>query len=142
MAFAMACGGAEEQETTDTSEAAAPTTAAVSPTEEAMEEEEEGEEEAEAATTEEMKEDTTTQTTQEEETKEETTKEDSTMTDIDPALKAAADALAGGPGAIYVGDLDQLIGPVPTPIEDDIGDYDGVPPDGLEDFLYVFDSDY
>ena len=57
-------------------------------------------------------------------------------------LEAAAARLAGGPGAIYVGDLNQLVGPVPEPIEDDIGDYDGVPYEGLEDYLYVFDSDY
>jgi len=60
----------------------------------------------------------------------------------DDDLKAAAARLAGGPGAIYVGDLNQLVGPVPEPIEDDIGDYDGVPYEGLEDYLYVFDSDY
>ena len=35
-----------------------------------------------------------------------------------------------------------LEGPVPAPIEDDIGDYPGVPFEGLEDYLYVFDSDY
>ena len=57
-------------------------------------------------------------------------------------LNTVAAQLAGGPGAIYVGDLNQLIGPVPEPIEDDIGDYDGVPYEGLEDYLYVFDSDY
>lgn len=60
----------------------------------------------------------------------------------DGDLEAAAARLAGGPGAIYVGDLNQLVGPVPEPIEDDIGDYDGVPYEGLEDYLYVFDSDY
>ena len=60
----------------------------------------------------------------------------------DSDLQAAAARLAGGPGAIYVGDLSQLVGPVPEPIEDDIGDYDGVPFEGLEDYLYVFDSDY
>ena len=60
----------------------------------------------------------------------------------DEDLMAAAARLAGGPGAIYVGDLNQLVGPVPEPIEDDIGDYDGVPYEGLEDYLYVFDSDY
>ena len=59
----------------------------------------------------------------------------------DPLMAAAAE-LANGPGAIYVGDLDQLVGPVPDPIKDDIGDYDGVPYEGLEDYLYVFDSDY
>ena len=60
----------------------------------------------------------------------------------DGDLQTVAAQLAGGPGAIYVGDLNQLVGPVPEPIEDDIGDYDGVPYEGLEDYLYVFDSDY
>ena len=60
----------------------------------------------------------------------------------DADLMAAAARLAGGPGAFYVGDLNQLVGPVPEPIEDDIGDYDGVPYEGLEDYMYVFDSDY
>ena len=32
-----------------------------------------------------------------------------------PALKAAADRLAGGKGAIYVGDLSQLAGPAYDP---------------------------
>ena len=64
------------------------------------------------------------------------------MTGGDSDLEAVAARLAGGPGAIYVGDLNQLVGPVPEPIADDIGDYDGVPYEGLEDYLYVFDSDY
>ena len=57
-------------------------------------------------------------------------------------LEAAAAQLAGGPGAIYVGDLNQLVGPVPEPIAGDIGDYDGVVFEHLEDYLYVFESDY
>jgi TRAP-type C4-dicarboxylate transport system substrate-binding protein len=149
MALAMACGGAEDQDTSDTSESAAPTAAAVSPTEEAMEEatpeamEEAAEEEAtaEPAAEQEEEKETTAQTTKQEEPEEEDTKEDAMM-EADADLKAAADALANGPGAFYVGDLNQLIGPVPAPIEDDIGDFDGVPSDGLEDYLYVFDSDY
>ena len=60
----------------------------------------------------------------------------------DADLQAVAAQLAGGPGAIYVGDLSQLVGPVPEALEGDIGDYDGVPFEGLEDYLYVFDSDY
>ena len=64
------------------------------------------------------------------------------MADEDADLMAAAAELAGGPGAFFVGDLNQLVGPVPAPIEDDIGDNDGVPYEGLEDYLYVFDSDY
>ena len=64
------------------------------------------------------------------------------MEDEETDLEAAAAAMAGGPGAFYVGDLNHLTGPVPTYIEDDIGDNDGVPYEGLEDYLYVFDSDY
>ena len=55
-----------------------------------------------AEATEEPEEDTTTQATEQEE--EDTAKEDTMMED-DEALKAAAAELAGGPGAIYVGDL-------------------------------------
>ena len=60
----------------------------------------------------------------------------------DSGLETAAARLAGGPGAIYAGDLKDLVGPVPEPISGDIGDYDGVPYEGLEDYLYVFESDY
>ena len=60
----------------------------------------------------------------------------------DSDLMQAAARLAGGPGAVYVGDLNQLVGPVPEAISDDIGDYDGVVYEHLEDYLYVFDSDY
>ena len=139
MAILLACGGAEEQETTDTTQSAAPTEAAVSPTEEAMEE----------ATPEAMEEEATPEAMEEEATpeamEEETTEaadEEEVMMEGDADLIAAAEALAGGPGAFFVGDLNQLMGPVPAPIEDDIGDFDGVPYEGLEDYLYVFDSDY
>ena len=142
MMVLLACGGAEEQDTRDTSESAAPTTAAASPTEEAMEEESTEapqvaatEAPQEQATEEPEEEDTTSQTAGDAD------QEDSMM-EVDADLKAVADGLAGGPGAFYVGDLNQLVGPVPEPIEDDIGDYDGVPFEGLEDYLYVFDSDY
>ena len=58
---------------------------------------------------------------------------EATMMEGDADLKAVAARLAGGPGAIYVDDLNHLVGPVPEAIEDDIGDYDGVPYEGLED---------
>ena len=64
------------------------------------------------------------------------------MSGGDSDLESVAARLAGGPGAIYVGDLNQLVGPVPESIADDIGDYDGVVYEHLEDYLYVFDSDY
>ena len=57
-------------------------------------------------------------------------------------LASVAAQMAGGPGAFYVDDLKHLVGPVPEAIEGDIGDNDGVPYEGLEDYLYVFDSDY
>ena len=60
----------------------------------------------------------------------------------DTGLQAIAAQMAGGPGAFYAGDLNHLVGPVPEPIADDIGDYGGGPYEGLEDYLYVFDSDY
>lgn len=62
--------------------------------------------------------------------------------DADTGLMAAAAALANGPGAVYVGDLNQLVGPVPQYLSGDTGEYDGVPYEGLEDYLYVFESDY
>ena len=62
--------------------------------------------------------------------------------EVDDDIEAVAARLAGGPGAFYVGDLNHLVGPVPEAIEDDIGDNEGVPYEGLEDFMYVFGSDY
>ena len=57
-----------------------------------------------------------------------------------PELLAIAAELANGPGAIFVGDLEQLVGPAPTEEE---GDADGnVPLDALEKHLYVYESDY
>ena len=65
---------------------------------------------------------------------------DSAMMDVDPALKAAADRLAGGKGAIYIGDLNQLVGPAYDP---EHGDDDGnVPLDALEKWSWIFESDY
>lgn len=115
---ALACGATEEPTATSAPPPPTATTApTVAPTEAAMEEE-------------------PTEAAMEEEPTE------AMMEDEDSALKAAADELAGGPGAFYAGDLNQLVGPVPSYIEDDIGDNDGVPYEGLEDYLYVFDSDY
>ena len=56
------------------------------------------------------------------------------------AVLAYAAEHAGGPGAIYVGDLNQLVGLAATP---DQGDFDGnVPLDALERHLFIFESDY
>ena len=112
----LACGGAEEPEAAEATEPPPPTATTAAPT---------------AVPTE-----APTEAAMEEEPTE------AMMEDEDADLKAAAAALAGGPGAFFVGDLDQLVGPVPSYIEDDIGDNDGVPYEGLEDYLYVFDSDY
>lgn len=119
MALLLACGEASEPEATEAPATVAPTAVPATATPEAMEE-----------PTEVMEEEPTAMA------------EEEAMSEGDAALKAAADALAGGPGAFYVGDLNQLVGPVPTYIEDDIGDNDGIPYEGLEDYLYVFDSDY
>ena len=81
--------------------------------------------------------------------------EGDTMMDVDPALKAVADDLAGGPGAVYVGDLSQLVGPPPglsevedeetgeLRLEDPLGDGTGnVPLEYLEKNIHIFETDY
>lgn len=56
------------------------------------------------------------------------------------ALEEYAAKFAGGPGAIYLGDLSSLVGPAPSEAE---GDADGnVPLGALENHLYVYESDY
>ena len=60
--------------------------------------------------------------------------------DVDPALLAYANANAGGPGAIYVGDITQLVGPAKS-VEQ--GDFDGnVTLDSLERHLWIYESDF
>ena len=59
---------------------------------------------------------------------------------VSAKLQAYADEHAGRPGAIYVGDINQLVGPAATP---DQGDFDGnVPLDALQNHLFVFESSY
>ena len=59
---------------------------------------------------------------------------------VSAQLQAYADEHAGGPGAIYIGDINQLVGPAAT---EDQGDLEGnVPLDALEKHLFVFESDY
>ncbi len=59
---------------------------------------------------------------------------------VSAKLQAYADEHAGRPGAIYVGDINQLVGPAATP---DQGDFDGnVPLDALQNHLFVFESGY
>ena len=56
------------------------------------------------------------------------------------SLQEYAASKAGGPGAIYVGDLNTLVGPAPML---ELGDEDGiVSPDALQRHAWIFDSDY
>ncbi len=60
--------------------------------------------------------------------------------DADADLKSAAARLAGGAGAFYIGDLNQLVGPTPG---EGLGDAnDMVNLEGLERERYIFDSQY
>ena len=68
------------------------------------------------------------------------------MTGDDALAQYAADN-AGGPGAIYVGDINQLVGPAPLTLtgepDADLGDSDGnVPLSALQDHLWLYESDY
>ena len=66
--------------------------------------------------------------------------EEVSETAVSAKLQAYADESANGPGAIYVGDLNQLVGPAAT-LEQ--GDFDGnVTLGALQNHLYVFESDY
>ena len=61
-------------------------------------------------------------------------------TGVDPALAAAAAERAGGPGAFYIGDLSQLVGPAPA---EGLGDAnDMVNLAGLEREKYIFELQY
>ena len=66
--------------------------------------------------------------------------EEEAETAVSAKLQAYADENANGPGAIYVGDINQLVGPAVT-VEQ--GDFDGnVTLGALQNHLYVFESDY
>ena len=66
--------------------------------------------------------------------------QDSTSTD--PALSQYAADHAGGPGAIYVGDVSQLAGPAPNN-EALLADGDGlVPLEDLQNHLWLYESSY
>jgi len=55
-------------------------------------------------------------------------------------LREYEDHYAGGPGAIYVGDINQLVGPAPTL---DQGDFDGnVPLGALKRHLWIYESPF
>ena len=69
------------------------------------------------------------------------------MMTADDALAMYAEENAGGPGAIYVGDINQMVGPAPLTLsgepDSDLGDSDGnVPLSALQDHLWLYDSDY
>ena len=72
------------------------------------------------------------------------TQEQAMSADSDLATYAAS--VAGGPGAIYVGDLGQLVGPAPEPSLggiDEEGTPDGsVPLESLERHIWIYESDY
>jgi len=71
---------------------------------------------------------------------EEGTEDSAMMDEVDPALVAAAAERAGKPGAFYIGDLSQLVGPSPG---EGLGDADDmVNLAGLERERYLFDSQY
>ena len=116
MAFVVACGGAEEATEAPPAPTAAPT--AVPPTE------------------------APTEAPEPTAAMEEEPDEDAAMSDVDPALMAAAEARSGGPGAFYLGDGDfsRLVGPAPA---EGLGDADDmVNLAGLERESYLFDSQY
>ena len=63
-----------------------------------------------------------------------------TDSDVDPALLAYANEYANKPGAIYVGDINQLVGPAQT-VEQ--GDFDGnVTLESLERHLWIYESPF
>ncbi len=123
MAFVLACGGAAEPTTAPPTEA--PATAPTNTPAEAP---------ATAPTNTPASVPTATAAPTEDE-------DDSAVTgDVDPALAAAATERAGGPGAFYIGDLNQLVGPAPA---EGLGDAtDMVTLAGLERERYIFDSQY
>ncbi len=111
MTLALACGSAAEPEATESPTAAPTATPAPAPTP------------TEAATPEAADEDGS-----------------AAMEEVDPALAAAAAARAGGPGAFYVGDLNQLVGPAPGVGLGDANDMVNLA--GLERERYIFELQY
>ena len=123
-----ACGGAEESPGEETAATEAPTAAAV-PTDTAV-----PATEAVQATEE------PTAAAREEEPTAAAREEEPGTTGVSAKLQAYADEHANGPGSIYVGDINQLVGPAVT-VEQ--GDFDGnVTLGALQNHLYVFESDY
>ena len=75
-----------------------------------------------------------------------TATEPTAMPSSSQTLEDYAAAHAGGPGAIYVGDLSQLVGQAPgetLSIQQALGGFDGeVPLDALQDHSWIYESDY
>ena len=147
MAFVVACGGAADPEPTAVPATATTAPPTEAPTEAAMEEQE---------TPEAMQEEDSEQQQQQQATTEDADEEDAMMEDIDPALVALADELAGGPGAIYIGDgnFGRLTGTPPgiterenedgeLVLDDPLGDGAGmVPLAFVEKNRHIFETDY
>ena len=128
----VACGEAATPEPTQVPPTAAPEPT-VAPTEPQAMQEEEPTEEA----------------MQEEQPTEEAMEEDASMMmrDVSDTLMQYAADNANGPGAVYVGDINQMVGPAPlTPggePDSDLGDSEGnVPLTALEDHTWLYESDY
>ena len=146
LAVLVSCGGAaedEEAESTDTSSqtTAAPATGGATgatqqdATEATDQQTTQGEQPAESVETETPEPEAMME---EEEEEEEAEAMASWTENVDPALVEYANANAGGPGAIYVGDITQLAGPAKT-IEQ--GDFDGnVTLESLERHLWIYES--
>ena len=127
-----ACGEAATPEPTQVPPTTAPEPTAAPTEPQAMQEEEPTEEAMQA-----------------QEPTEEAMEEDSSMMmrDVSDALMQYAADNASGPGAIYVGDISQMVGPAPlTPSgepDTDLGDSEGnVPLTALQDHTWLYDSDY
>ena len=59
------------------------------------------------------------------------------------SLRQYAARHAGGPGAIYVGDLRQLVGPSPGGVKEALGDVNSnVPLEYLQKNIHIFETDY
>ncbi len=153
----VACGEAatSEPEATQAPVATTAPDATAAPTDEpeAMAEEDEEESQTTTTTTTTTTSTTsgTTSTTTEEPTEEAMTESegDSMMMDreVSDALMQYAMDNAGGPGAVYVGDISQMVGPAPLKpsgeADTDLGDSEGnVPLSALEDHLWLYNSDY
>ena len=63
-----------------------------------------------------------------------------TSTSAGQTLEEYAAEHAGGPGAIYIGDFNQLVGMAP---HEDLGGFEGeVPLDAIEEHAWIFESEY